>query len=145
MSVAFAFNFSNNAKLVTPVTLLLINGIFFLPDANVLDSIATWAIDVRYPYVSLALINNEIFGVPFYSNVGGIALLEWNAVPVVGIEETSITALQMYPNPVINTLHVILTSGAKYYLIKDISGRNIFEGTTNNNNIERNRRCKSST
>ena len=104
--------------------------------ANVLDSIATWAIDVRYPYVSLALINNEIFGVPFYSNVGGIALLEWNAVPVVGIEETSITALQMYPNPVINTLHVILTSGAKYYLIKDISGRNIFEGTTNNNNID---------
>ncbi|HRF77284.1 MAG TPA: T9SS type A sorting domain-containing protein, partial [Chitinophagales bacterium] len=100
------------------------------------DSIATWAIDVSYPYVSLALINNEIFGIPFYSNVGGIALLEWNAVPVVGIEATPITALQMYPNPVANTMHIMLSSGMKNYLIKDMSGRNILEGTTNNNNID---------
>lgn len=104
--------------------------------AHVLDSIATWSLDVQYPYVSLALINNEIFGIPFYSNVGGISLLEWDAIRVGVNDLSNKSEVQLYPNPVTNTLHVIAKQGLINYQIFDISGANILHGTTTNNNID---------
>jgi hypothetical protein len=76
------------------------------------DSIVAWAIDVNDIYVSLALVNNSIFGIPYYSNVGGIQLLEWQAV--TGLEQVQESGFDciISPNPFHEMFNITLD---KYY------------------------------
>lgn len=61
------------------------------------DSVATWGLTANDQYVILALVNNSVFQQPYYSDVGGIMVLEWNAIlDVENIEEIS---LNIFPNP----------------------------------------------
>jgi hypothetical protein len=97
------------------------------------DSIASWSLDVNYPLVAIALINNEILQTPFYSNEGGIALLEWETKSFVHINNEIITnPPSIYPNPVNSILYLNQTNGNTIVQITDCMGRNIIESTYQN-------------
>ncbi len=91
--------------------------------ATPFDSIATWSLDVNYPYVSLALIDNSIWGVPFYSNVGGIMLLEANVIKETSIINHTIDKMFFYPNPVNEKLYLANYNLNTQIYISDITGK----------------------
>lgn len=59
-------------------------------------------------YVSLALVNNEIVQIPYYSNIGGITILEWDAIPYVSIFNTERNRIdiEISPNPADNLIQI---------------------------------------
>lgn len=64
---------------------------------NVGDSIVSWGLDVNDQYVALALVDNSVFQQPYYSDFGGIMILDWQAL--VGVKEKESEVLNIYPNP----------------------------------------------
>jgi hypothetical protein len=84
----------------TPATPVLV-GQYAFP----FDSVVTWSVDVNANFVSLALVNNSIAGFPYYSNVGGIALLQYDVVTAVSdLHET--LNIRFFPNPVKENLNI---------------------------------------
>lgn len=61
------------------------------------DSVVAWGITANDQYVILALVNNRVFQQPYYSDVGGIMILEWNVL--LGIDENEKSSFNLYPNP----------------------------------------------
>ncbi|MFN3940963.1 MAG: hypothetical protein ACK4IY_10265, partial [Chitinophagales bacterium] len=93
------------------------------------DSIVAWSADVYENYVSLALVNNSILGVPYYSNVGGVFLLEWSGVSE-NINEIPDVEVRIYPNPADVNLFISSSDATPLhmYAIKDITGRILLSG-----------------
>lgn len=92
--------------------------------ANVYDSIVAWALDIRDDYVSLALVNNEFLGIPYYSNVGGIYILEMDLVPYVNILNGEKNyALHISPNPAGDFIKLNTNADWKYAEVYDLTGR----------------------
>ncbi|MFI5173132.1 MAG: LVIVD repeat-containing protein, partial [Chitinophagales bacterium] len=100
--------------------------------ANVYDSIAAWSADVTEDYISLALVNNEIYQIPFYSNKGGIAILEWNAIAFSAasdlIDERN---FHLSPNPVTNVVHLQADFEWNNYIITDFTGKMVLRSGFN--------------
>ncbi len=90
--------------------------------ANVYDSIVAWSIDVRDNYVSLALVNNEILGIPYYSDLGGIYMLEMDIVPFVTVENNTIEKIIISPDPVSDYLFIHTTSAWDCSRVYALSG-----------------------
>lgn len=69
------------------------------------DSIVAWSLDVSTQHVSLALVNNSVLGIPYYSNVGGISILDYDVV--LSTENINPQhAFRLYPNPASGILYV---------------------------------------
>lgn len=93
--------------------------------ANVYDSIVAWALDIRDNYVSLALVNNEFLGIPYYSNIGGIYILEMNLVPYVDIINSDFDKqiCNIVPNPADAFIKIKTNAAWQYLEIYDLSGK----------------------
>lgn len=88
------------------------------------DSVVAWSADVHENLVSLALVNNSIFGVPYYSNVGGVYLLQWNGA-FQNMDPLNTGSISVFPNPADAFLYV-QTENANTnltYRIFDLTGR----------------------
>lgn len=94
---------------------------------NEFDSIVAWGVDVNNNYVSLALVNNEIVQIPYYSDVGGITILQWEAIPNVGIldAEQYLFAIEISPNPADNSIQIESNSVWIYCEVIDLNGRTV--------------------
>ncbi len=93
--------------------------------ANVYDSIVAWALDIRDNYVSLALVNNEFIGIPYYSNIGGISILEMDLVPYVAIQNADFEnqVFNITPNPADAFIKIKTNANWQYLEIYDLDGR----------------------
>lgn len=83
--------------------------------ANVYDSIVAWSIDVRGNYVSLALVNNSVLGIPYYSNTGGIEILQWDQPSFVKTVQDN--AFSVYPDPASATLNLHINASDVQHII----------------------------
>lgn len=92
---------------------------------NEFDSIVAWGVDVHENYVSLALVNNEIVQIPYYSNIGGITILEWDAIPYVSIFNTERNRIdiEISPNPADNLIQIQSNLLWQNCDIIDVNGR----------------------
>ena len=88
------------------------------------DSAASWSMDVMNNLVSVALVDNQIVGVPYYSDLGGIRLLSFEA-SYLNIETTMPTsAISVFPNPASQELHIVRNaSGSGVLQLYDIRGK----------------------
>ncbi|HMX03215.1 MAG TPA: T9SS type A sorting domain-containing protein [Chitinophagales bacterium] len=62
------------------------------------DSIVAWSLDVFGNQISLALVDNSFVGFPYYSDVGGIQLLQYEAIHTIDIQSLY-KEFKVYPNP----------------------------------------------
>lgn len=101
---------------------------------NEFDSIVAWGVDVHDNYVSLALVNNEVVQIPYYSNIGGITILEWDAIPYVTIFETdyNLSDIEISPNPADQLIQIQNNIGWDRCEIIDLNGRLIYSTEFNN-------------
>ncbi len=69
------------------------------------DSSATWGLDVFGDKVVLAQVNNSVFQQPYYSDWGGIQLLQWESV-ITGDQsyDAETGSLEVSPNPASDNL-----------------------------------------
>ncbi|MFN0274596.1 MAG: T9SS type A sorting domain-containing protein [Chitinophagales bacterium] len=89
------------------------------------DSVVAWSVDVNDSYVSLALVNNSVFGIPYYSNTGGIKILDYNVVTT--IDENDVT-IKILPNPVSDKLFIQFTASSQAFIaVVDMLGNIVFE------------------
>lgn len=97
--------------------------------AHVGDSIVAWSLDVWGNNVMLALVNNEAFGVPYYSNIGGIMSLALAFDYEIGIDEPyTENGYYIYPNPANDQLHISGDITQCSYCLHALDGRTIFSG-----------------
>jgi len=87
-----------------------------------LDSVVSWGLTANDQYVVLALVNNSIFQQPYYSDVGGIMILEWNAI--LGVQEQEQPNFNLYPNPVEDYFTIDIEGDYEMW-VTDITGRTI--------------------
>lgn len=77
---------------------------------NTLDSIATWGIAIRGQQVALFEIDNSPvpnwIPQPFYSEYGGVRLLEWERLPTSIPDIESVAQIRVFPNPASDFLTV---------------------------------------
>lgn len=94
--------------------------------AKVYDSIVAWSLDVNDTYISLALINNSVLGIPYYSNVGGIQILQWENI--LSTEHTQINPFSAFSNPFNDEIKILLPPFDKKLIVKiaDVSGNIVF-------------------
>ena len=88
------------------------------------DSVVAWGVTANSQHVVLSLVNNSVFQQPYYSDVGGIMILEWNMI--LGADERTLERLPVYPNP---TDEILRINHVGNYLVEvyDLLGRPIYE------------------
>ncbi|MEZ5039459.1 MAG: T9SS type A sorting domain-containing protein [Saprospiraceae bacterium] len=97
---------------------------------NPLDSAACWGVSAMGNQVFLSFIDNSGIFIPgfqpFYSNFGGIKILEWETLPSALSETKTAPALLAFPNPTNGLVHIqtdfFLTDKVQIQLF-DQSGR----------------------
>ena len=109
------------------------NGAYAFPG----DSIVAWSLDVHDGFVSLALVDNSVVGVPYYSDKGGVELLRWEAFYTNQIEQTPNRQITIFPNPVQENIFLRSTMDLTniLYSIKNMQGEIVQSGTLPSYNI----------
>lgn len=89
------------------------------------DSTVDWSLDVNENFVSLALVDNSIFGTPYYSDKGGVQLLWWDAVYPTSLPDIVKEDMQIFPNPATQFLYIQTgeINSYFYFEIMDTGGR----------------------
>ncbi|HPR29958.1 MAG TPA: T9SS type A sorting domain-containing protein [Chitinophagales bacterium] len=94
------------------------------------DSIVAWGMDVKDNLVSLALIDNSVLQVPYYSDKGGVMLLNMEVVIPADMQENHDLRIHLYPNPAYDRIHVSgLQTGSAFYSLRAMDGRILATGT----------------
>jgi hypothetical protein len=93
------------------------------------DSVVAWGLTHNDQHVVLCLVNNRILQQPYYSNVGGIMILEWNTV--LGLESRSVAdEVFAYPNPATNQVNIRM-SGNYSLKVTSASGQLMLDENVN--------------
>lgn len=87
------------------------------------DSVAAWGLDMYGDQIAVALINNIILQSPYYSDIGGIQLLQWEKLPADIIAEQPLSLL-IYPTLVQHELHIPESEHGVVY-ITNINGQTV--------------------
>lgn len=95
--------------------------------ANVGDSIVAWGVDANDQHVALALVDNSVFQQPYYSDFGGIMILEWSMV--LGIDQPTASANTpiIYPNPTVSSFNIQM-DGFAFIQVFDMYGSLVYNG-----------------
>ncbi|MDP6908565.1 MAG: T9SS type A sorting domain-containing protein [Flavobacteriales bacterium] len=88
------------------------------------DSTVSWGVSANDQYVVLSLVNNSVFQQPYYSDVGGIMILEWQVI--LGIDEIRQQEFKVYPNPATDQIS-IETDESGHVTIIDGLGRLVYD------------------
>lgn len=102
------------------------------------DSAVAWSIDVMDDLISIALVDNQILGVPYYSDFGGIRMLSFTSeyLNIATLQDR--TSLYVFPNPADHILHIRNPGGIEFtdlYLF-DIHGRMMIKLQPNQTSID---------
>jgi len=96
--------------------------------AVLLDSVATWGIDVNDSLVVLAQIWNPL-NTPYLAKKGGIRLLRWSCPEETsGVRDPEPGIVSIAPNPVTDRLHIRFKpagKGTAVCLLRDLQGRQV--------------------
>ncbi len=68
------------------------------------DSTVSWGITANDQYVILCLVDNSVYQQPYFSDVGGIMILEWQTI--LGTDEVHHADFNLYPNPTTDHINI---------------------------------------